>query len=168
MRLDLFGNEIESLRRFEVESQRSHDELREAAVLPLALFPEGPEAARRLARRARRRGGRGARAGDSAITSPRSPTARHFAGWENLLPLLAPRTLTLAELLPDALWVAFDPAALVAEVTHHGERLAEEFAARREHQRFALEPALLEHPVEAVLALVDGRSAWRSYRSPAR
>ena len=78
-----------------------------------------------------------------------------FAGWENLLPLLAARTLTLADLLPDALWVAFDPAALAAEVTHHGQRLAEEFAARREHQRFALEPALLEHPVEDVLALLE-------------
>ena len=29
-----------------------------------------------------------------------------FPGWENLLPLLAPRTLTLADLLPDAIWVA--------------------------------------------------------------
>ncbi len=82
-----------------------------------------------------------------------------FAGWENLLPLLAPRSLTLAELLPDALWVALDPAALAAEAVHHGQRLAEEFAARREHQRFALEPALLEHPVEAVLALVAAAPA---------
>ena len=158
LRLDLFGNEIESLRRFEVESQRSHDELREAAVLPLALFPEGPDSARRLARAL----------ADVAGEEPGRETRDHlttladggqFAGWENLLPLLAPRTLTLADLLPDALWVAFDPAALVAEVTHHGERLAEEFAARREHQRFALEPALLEHPVEAVLALVAGARA---------
>ena len=55
--------------------------------------------------------------------------------------------------------MALDPSALVAEVTHHGERLAEEFEARREHRRFALEPALLEHPVSAVLALVAGAQA---------
>ena len=158
LRLDLFGNEIESLRRFEVESQRSHDELREAAILPLALFPEGPDSARRLARAL----------AEVAGEEPGRETRDHlatladggqFAGWENLLPLLAPRTLTLADLLPDALWVALDPAALAAEVTHHGQRLAEEFAARREHQRFALEPALLEHPVEAVLELVESAPA---------
>ena len=158
LRLDLFGSEIESLRRFEIESQRSHDELREAAVLPLALFPEGPEASRRLARVL----------AEVAGEEPGRETRDHlatladggrFPGWENLLPLLAPRSLTLAELLPTATWVALDPAALVAEVTHHGERLAEEFAARREHQRFALEPALLEHPVAAVLALIEEASA---------
>jgi len=154
LRLDLFGSEIESLRRFEVESQRSHDELREAAVLPLALFPEGAEASRRLA----------SLLADLAGEDPGRETRDHlatladggrFPGWENLLPLLAPRSLTLAELLPAATWVALDPAALVAEVRHHGQRLTEEFAARREHQRFALEPALLEHPVEKVLAMIE-------------
>ena len=158
LRLDLMGNEIESLRRFEVESQRSHDELREAAVLPLALFPEGPDAARRLA----------GLLAEAAGEEPGRETRDHlaalaaggrFAGWENLLPLLAPRSLTLAELFPGATWVALDPQALAAEATHHGVRLAEEFAARREHQRFALEPALLEHPVEVVLALIAGAPA---------
>ena len=154
LRLDLFGSEIESLRRFEVDSQRSHDELREAAVLPLALFPEGPEAARRLAKVLLEV------AGDEPGREARDHIASladggHFAGWENLLPLLAPRSLTLAELLPDALWVALDPATLVAEARHHGQRLAEEFAARREHSRFALEPELLEHPVATVVELIE-------------
>ncbi len=165
LRLDLFGNEIESLRRFEVESQRSHDELREAAVLPLALFPEGPDAARRLA------GLLGGLLEGAAGEEPGRETREHlaalgaggrFPGWENLLPLLAPRSLSLAELLPGATWVALDPEALAAEATHHAARLAEEYDARREHQRFALEPALLEHPVEVVLALIAGASATLS------
>jgi transcription-repair coupling factor (superfamily II helicase) len=158
LRLDLFGNEIESLRRFEVESQRSHDELREAAVLPLALFPEGPDSARRLAQVlagvAGEEPGRETRDHLAALAD-----GGRFPGWENLLPLLAPRSLTLAELLPRAVWLTFDPGALAAEAVHHGQRLAEEYAARREHQRFALEPALLEHPVEAVLALIEQASA---------
>ncbi len=158
LRLDLFGSEIESLRRFEVDSQRSHDELREAAVLPLALFPEGPESARRLARVLAEV------AGDEPGRETRDHMATladggRFAGWENLLPLIAPRSLSLAELLPDALWVAHDPATLVAEAVHHGRRLAEEFAARREHSRFAIEPELLEHPVAAVVALIEGAQA---------
>ena len=162
LRLDLFGSEIESLRRFEVESQRSHDELREAAVLPLALFPEGPDAARQLA------GLLGSLLAGAASEEPGRETRDHlatlaaggrFPGWENLLPLLASRSLSLAELLPGATWVALDPQALVAETTHHAARLAEEFDARREHQRFALEPGLLEHPVEVVLALIAGASA---------
>jgi transcription-repair coupling factor (superfamily II helicase) len=162
LRLDLFGNEIESLRRFEVESQRSHDELREAAVLPLALFPEGADAARRVADVLARTAASGA--GEELGRETREHIAAlaaggRFPGWENLLPLLAARSLTLAELLPDALWVALDPEALAAEAKHHAARLAEEYAARREHRRFALEPELLEHPVETVLALVAGAAA---------
>ncbi|MEO8275554.1 MAG: transcription-repair coupling factor [Thermoanaerobaculia bacterium] len=161
LRLDLFGNEIESLRRFEVESQRSHDELREAAVLPLALFPEGPDDARRLAGALREAIGAsgfepGRETRDHLIDLA---GGGHFPGWENLLPLLAPRTLTLAELVPDAIWVALDPLALSAEIAHHALRLREEFAARREHQRFALDPELLEHPEETVQALVSGAAA---------
>ena len=38
VRLDLFGDEIESVRRFEVESQRSDETLGALRVLPLALF----------------------------------------------------------------------------------------------------------------------------------
>jgi transcription-repair coupling factor (superfamily II helicase) len=154
LRLDLFGDEIESLRRFEVASQRSHSDERAVAILPLALFAADAEAARRLADRIALLAGEemGRETADHLL----SLSGGHgFAGWENLLPLLAPRTLTLAELLPEAGWIAFDPPALSREIAHHAERLRTECEARREHRRFALDPELLEHPAESVAALVE-------------
>ncbi|MGE0638716.1 MAG: transcription-repair coupling factor [Thermoanaerobaculia bacterium] len=158
LRLDLFGDEIESLRRFETESQRSHSELERAAVLPLALFPEGEEAARRLGERLVTLVGE--EPGRETLDHLATLAGGHgFPGWMNLLPLLASRTRTLGELLPDALWVALDPPALLREVEHHAERLHGEFEARREHRRFALEPEILEHPAAAVRSLVEGAAA---------
>jgi len=154
LRVDLFGDEIESLRDFDVASQRSLAERERARLLPLALFPEGPEAARRL----------GEILGGLVEEEPGLETVellraladgRGAPGWENLLPLAAPRTLSLAEWLERPLVVAFDPPALLAEVERHAERLAQEHAARRAHHRFALPPEVVELPASEVRAVVE-------------
>ena len=49
VRLDLFGDTVETLRSFEPQSQRSQDSLERLEVLPLSLFPQGAEEARRVA-----------------------------------------------------------------------------------------------------------------------
>jgi transcription-repair coupling factor (superfamily II helicase) len=158
IRLDLFGDEIESVRRFEVDSQRSDETLAAVRVLPLALFPAGADAARSLARVLTAlvdERGEVETAGHLAALD----SGRGFPGWENFLPLAARRTLTLAEALPGALVALFDSAAVAAEIEQHAARLAAEFEARREHGRFAVAPELLEHSAAAVRELVGG-AAW--------
>jgi transcription-repair coupling factor (superfamily II helicase) len=154
-RLDLFGDEVESLRRFDPSSQRSTAELGRATVLPLALFPEGPESARRLA------AALAPLVGEEAGMETREllrdlAAGRPVTGFEHLLPLLEEETVTLPAALGDPLVVVFDPAAVAAEIERHAERLEAEHAARVEHGRFALPPDLLEHPREAVAAIVAG------------
>ncbi|MCB1008255.1 MAG: hypothetical protein KDB94_05090, partial [Acidobacteria bacterium] len=155
LRVDLFGDEIESLRDFDVDSQRSLGERERARLLPLGLFPEGPEAARRL----------GAILAQLVEEEPGLETVellrslaegRGEPGWENLLPLAAPATTSLAAWLAAPLIVVYDPAAVEAEIAHHVERLGQEHAARREHHRFALPPEIVELPGEEVRALVAG------------
>ncbi len=155
LRLDLFGDELESLRTFDPESQRSQEELERATVLPLALFAEDAGASARLADVLAPLAGD--EPGLETIELVRDLAAgRRPAGWENLLPLAEAATVTLAELLGDPLVVALDPPALAAEIDRHAERLALEFETRREHHRFALPPELLEHPAADVHALVGG------------
>ena len=155
VRLDLFGSEIESLRRFDAASQRSQGDLERLLVRPLALFPAGGEAARRLASVLRPLVD-----DDSELETVENLNAlaggHGFPGWENFLPLAAARTHTLAEALGEPFVVAFDPPSIGAEIERHATRLEAEYAARREHGRFAVEPDLLEHPPAAVRALVDG------------
>jgi transcription-repair coupling factor (superfamily II helicase) len=155
VRLDLFGAEVESLRRFDPESQRSHEELERLVIRPLTLFPAGPEAAKRLAPVL------GALVGDA----PDFETVEHlraladgrgFPGWENFLPLASTATHTLASALPRALLAVYDRAAVAAEITRHAERLDAEHRLRLDSGRFAVAPELLEHAADELAGLVAG------------
>jgi transcription-repair coupling factor (superfamily II helicase) len=158
VRLDFFGDTIESIRWFDAQSQRSEDTLDGVRVLPLFLFPGGPEEALSLANLV------AAQAGPDLDLFPeiaeRITDLRErggFPGWENLLPLLAgsAKTASLADILEGALIFAVDPPALEAEAAHHAERLAADFEARREHGRFAVPPEALEQPEGAVREILD-------------
>src|SRR4029077_195351 len=48
IRLDLFGDTVESIRWFDAQSQRSEDTLDSVRILPLSLFPAGVEKGRLL------------------------------------------------------------------------------------------------------------------------
>jgi transcription-repair coupling factor (superfamily II helicase) len=157
VRLDLFGDTVESIRWFDPQSQRSEDTLDSVRILPLSPFPAGPEAARRLA---------DLLSGGRAADPEWGPEAAEFLeglrtrgespGWENYLPLLEDRTVALPEVLPAPLVFAIDPPALEAEVAHHAERLAADFEARREHGRLAVPPEMLEQPGEEVRERLEG------------
>ncbi len=154
VRLDLFGTEVESLRVFDPDSQRSAEELRGIQILPLELFPAGAEEARQLGELL---GALIAEDADFEAAEHLGALAegRGFPGWENFLPLAAAETRTLAEAIPGARVVVVDPAAVAGEIERHADRLATELDARREHHRFAVAPELVEHPAATVRTLVD-------------
>ncbi len=162
IRLDLFGDNIEAIRWFDAQSQRSEDTLDSIRILPLLLFPGGPEAAGKLADLLGSLGGDdlGPEAAERLAALRQSSG---FPGWENYLPLLGVRTATLADTLastarsaPRPLILAVDPPALAAEVEHHAARLAADWSARRDHRRLAIPPEDLEWPASAVEAQLSG------------
>jgi transcription-repair coupling factor (superfamily II helicase) len=161
VRLDLFGDTVESIRWFDPQSQRSEDTLDSVRVLPLSLYPVGIEEARLLSDLLS--GGQTADPDwgpETAELFEGLRTRGEFPGWENYLPLLAETTVSLPEVLPDPLVLAVDPQALEAEVAHHAERLEADFSVRQEHGRLAVPPDLLELPagkVQEVLAGADIR-----------
>src|SRR5436305_5527615 len=151
IRLDLFGDTVESIRWFDPQSQRSEDTLDAVRLLPLALFPAGADEARLLADRLS--GGQAADPDwgpEAAELLEGLRTRGEFPGWENYLPLLADRTISLPEVLGQPLVFAVDPPALEGEVVHHAERLETDFTARREHGRLAVPPEMMEEPAERV------------------
>ncbi|HEX9670569.1 MAG TPA: hypothetical protein VGC93_13945, partial [Thermoanaerobaculia bacterium] len=154
VRLDYFGDTVEAIRWFDPQSQRSEDTLDEVRVLPLLLFPGGPGEVARLADLLLRYDPDLGPEGAERIEALRERGG--FPGWEHYLALLAPSTVTLPELLGEPLVVAVEPAALAAEAEHHAERLAADFAARREHRRLAVPPEALEAPAKRVLADLRG------------
>ncbi len=155
LRLDLFGDTVEEIRRFEPESQRSEESLEAVEVLPLSLYPQGPAAAGRLAEMlAAQTGGRAL--GDHAAGLVEALRGEgRFDGWEHYLPLLAEETVTLGELLPDAVVVTVDQDALATETEHHAEMLKSEYESRIQNRRLALPPEALELEAGVVMAILD-------------
>jgi transcription-repair coupling factor (superfamily II helicase) len=156
VRLDLFGDTVESVRWFDPQSQRSEDTLDCVRILPLYLFPGGAAEASRLA-------GLLAGQGDLEDWGPEAAemiealrTRGGFTGWENYLPLLAHGTAGLTEILAEPLLFAVDPPALEAEVAHHAERLEGDFAARQAHRRLAVPPEVMEQPTDQVREILEG------------
>jgi transcription-repair coupling factor (superfamily II helicase) len=175
IRVDLFGDTVESIRWFDAQSQRSEDTLDAIRVLPLYLFPGGASEARRLADLLTAQQGDLGPAGAELIESLR--TTGGFTGWENYLPLLFD-SISLLDALPQPLLFAVDPPALQAETEHHAERLDADFATHYESGRLAAPPAALELPATAVLPvlaaapyvlsdLVGGAAALAPLSSPA-
>src|SRR6185312_13657941 len=114
VRIEFFGDEIESIRSFDVESQRSVLKLSSTLLLPLLEHPRSRSTLRRLGE---------ALDGDKNddLLNPGDP----FPGWEYLVPLLQPRTETLLSLCPKALVVLDEPEAMEAAADRLWLRLAE-------------------------------------------
>jgi transcription-repair coupling factor (superfamily II helicase) len=127
VRLDLFGDSLESIRAFDPESQRSTRQLTEIDLLPVSEALLDPDSISRF-----RSGWLQAfgAPGDDPLYAAVSAGARR-QGLEHWLPLLYPRLDTLFDYLPPSALVALDHQATEAR----DERLAviaDAWEARRE------------------------------------
>lgn len=105
VRLEFFGDQIESMRRFDVETQRSVMRTEECLLLPLSETPKSPELFAELERRL----------SPGRVPHPPGP----FPGWEFCVPLVRPRRHSLFTLTSDAI-VVWDEPELLAR---HAEQL---------------------------------------------
>jgi transcription-repair coupling factor (superfamily II helicase) len=140
VRLEFLGETLESLRRFDVETQRSTESLAELELTPLAdLFPT-----------------RGLLAALGALLSERFPGARELPALierierglppeelVELLPLVPGATLPAWEYLEHALPVVLEPEAVAAA--------AEAVHARAREERARRDAGLLPEPEEVLL-----------------
>ena len=148
VRLDLFGDTLESIREFDPLDQRSLGSLDRLTILPLSLFPAGDAEARELADHLVVEGGAGGTAGADALESLRQ--RGRFPGWENYLPLLSASTVGLEEWFEGALVVAVSPAVLAAEMRHHLHQLDTDYRGQIDRGKLTVPPESLEHRGEVV------------------
>jgi transcription-repair coupling factor (superfamily II helicase) len=115
VRLEFLGDLVESMRLFDVESQRSVLKVEHCTLLPMIECPKPPQLLARL----REIAGREAAPGEEET----------FPGWEFLAPLVEPREGTLAGLMdrPVVLWD--EPSRLAREAEKLWERLDRNAAA---------------------------------------
>ena len=111
VRIEFYGDEIESIRQFEVESQRSVLKVPSTTLLPLAEYPRSPALLRQLAE--------AAEAEELDLSNP----GEVFPGWEFLVPLVRPRQHQLLSLNPGALIVLDEPSAIQSAAERLWQRL---------------------------------------------
>ena len=152
-RLDLFGDTVESIHRFDPSTQRSEEPIETLRIRPLTPFVAGPEQAADLAGLLLEE--RGDDLSDGARAQLEEMAAGEpFDGWEKYLPLREPST-SLGEVMADAPVVVVDSERVNGEVEQHAGLLWEEYARRCEDGEVAAEPERLTVPADRVLELVE-------------
>ncbi|MEQ1437806.1 transcription-repair coupling factor [Fontimonas sp. SYSU GA230001] len=154
-RIDLFDDEIETIRSFDPETQRSQDKVTEIRLLPAREFPTDRDGIETF-----RGNYRETFAGDPARSRIYSEVSRGLmpGGIEAWLPLFFPAqtTATLADYLPEnALLIALDDldAALVEDWRQIEERYER---YRGDIERPLLKPAALFHTPAQALQNIAG------------
>ncbi|MBV8846115.1 MAG: transcription-repair coupling factor, partial [Bryobacterales bacterium] len=109
LRVEFFGDEIESIRRFDVESQRSVVKVAEARILPLVEQPRSRRLLHAIAEKL----------DYQDVASPGDP----FPGWEFGAALAEPRTHSLLDLCKDAVVVLDEPEQLRSAAERLWKRL---------------------------------------------
>jgi transcription-repair coupling factor (superfamily II helicase) len=97
VRIDLFGDQVESIRRFDVESQRSVLKVEDCILLPLTEYQKSRSLLAELSELVRE-------AGLPGRDLP--PPGETFPGWELISPMLRPRASSVFSLLerPIVIW----------------------------------------------------------------
>ena len=111
VRVEFFGDEIESIRHFDVESQRSVLKVSTATLLPLAEYPRSRALLRELANAAQE--------ADLDLSNP----GEVFPGWQFLVPLVRPRNHTLLSLTGDSIVVMDEPSDIGSAADRLWQRL---------------------------------------------
>jgi transcription-repair coupling factor (superfamily II helicase) len=135
VRIDLLDDQIDSLRRFDPDTQRSHEAIGSLQLLPARELPLDAEAVREFRRRFRLRF-----SGDVARLGIYRGVSEGLAppGIEFYLPLFFERTASLLDYLPSELVFATDPGLEIALAAAW-----EAIGARYEQYRHDLERPLL-------------------------
>ena len=100
VRIELFGDQVDSIRRFEVESQRSILKVPDCTLLPLTEFQKSRALLSALAEQLR----------ETGVPARDLPLpGETFPGWELLAPLVRPRRASLFDLLENPIVVLDEP-----------------------------------------------------------
>src|SRR6266571_360238 len=122
VRIEFFGDEIESIRKFDPASQRSSNPVVESLLLPLTETPVREELLGAV--HARLSGKRISGAQDVVEDAIRAGGVTQFPGWEFYAPL-AGAISTVFDLLSRAAIIIDEPSAVNEEMEHWWERVNE-------------------------------------------
>ncbi len=116
MRVEFFGDEIDSIREFDPETQRSLREVKEAVIAPMRDERASRDDFRQWAKQAKEnwKDERYERALRDRLVF--ADEGEEFQGWEYLMPLARPLTASIFDYLTDTVLVVDEPAELEKQI----------------------------------------------------
>ena len=109
VRIEFFGDTVESMRRFDVETQRSVLQIKEVSLLPLVEYPRSRKLFHDLARHVE----------NDSLTMPGEP----FPGWEFWVPVVRPRNHSIFSLMDNPLVIWDEPELTAAAADRLWKRM---------------------------------------------
>ncbi|MDQ3010298.1 MAG: transcription-repair coupling factor [Acidobacteriota bacterium] len=143
VRVEFFGDEIDSIREFDPETQRSLREVKEALIVPMRDERAGADDFRQWAKVARQhwkddRYDRALR--DRTVFADEG---EQFQGWEYLLPLARPLSASVFDYLHDTVLVIDEPSELEKQIRATLEELQRDYERAESIDELALAPERL-------------------------
>jgi len=140
VRIEFFGDEIESMRTFDPETQRSIDHISEIVVPPMRAFAVSSDAFREWAAEAKDRWRDTKYQRNLADRTSFAKEGEDFNGWEYQLPLVQPLTSSAFGHLEDLVFVFDEPSLIETTARTLHEHLEARFEAVDADGDIALEP----------------------------
>ena len=155
VRLEFFGDTIDSIREFDPETQLSVAHLKEIGIAPMREFCASPKDFKDWAFFARERFSDERFARNLKDRTDFADEGETFSGWEFLIALTMPRRTSLFEYLSDAVFVIDEPAVVEQTLANFYETLARRYREVSEADDIALEPQELFLTPEELREFLD-------------
>jgi len=141
IRVEFFGDTVESIRTFDAETQLSTGQLNETALAPMREFAVSPQDMKDWAFFARDRWADGKFARNLKDRTDLADDGETFSGWEFLIPLVKPLSGTVFDYISDHILVIDEPAAVEHSLTGLYEHVDTSYSTALEAGEIGLEPA---------------------------
>jgi transcription-repair coupling factor (superfamily II helicase) len=157
VRVEFFGDTVDSIRRFDPETQLSVGQLQETEIAPMRELSVGADDFRLWAEAARERFDAGAQARALKDRTVHAEEGETFAGWEWLIPLILGTEATAFDYLgPETVFVVDEPAAIEQYLGAAFETIAARFAENEAAGEIGLRPEELYLTAEELRARISG------------
>ncbi|MFN2414292.1 MAG: transcription-repair coupling factor, partial [Pyrinomonadaceae bacterium] len=140
VRVEFFGDTVESVREFDAETQLSTGQLKEIEIVPMREYAVGGDDFRLWAVGARERFADARFAHALKDRTDFAEEGETFAGWEWLIPLVLPTPATAFDYLRDTVLVVDEPAGIEAYLGGVYETLAARHAEMDAADEISLRP----------------------------
>ncbi|HEV7799189.1 MAG TPA: transcription-repair coupling factor [Pyrinomonadaceae bacterium] len=157
LRIEFFGDEIDSIRAFDPETQLSTNQLREVEIVPMREVVVRSNDFSAWAEAARRRWSEARYARALRDRTVFADEGESFAGWEWLLPVIRERSGSVFDYLKDTVLVIDEPSSVDSYLGEVYQTLADRYAETDAVDDIAVTPEELYLSAEELRAKLNER-----------